>query len=184
MGKFEEKKNPSFPDVKDVKGARLVTSMGVIEVSLFSAQVPKTVGNFVGLSEGTIPWTRRDGSSGEGPLYKHVVFHRIIKSFMIQGGDPDGNGTGGPGYRFDDEFAPTLKHHKAGILSMANAGPGTNGSQFFITTVPTPHLDNKHSVFGEVTAGLDILKKIEGAPTGSQDRPIEPIYLERVEIVR
>jgi peptidyl-prolyl cis-trans isomerase A (cyclophilin A) len=175
---------PKFPDVSTVKGAKLHTSLGVIEVKLFSKECPNTVGNFVGLAEGTIAWQRRDGSPGEGPLYRHVIFHRIIKSFMIQGGDPDGNGTGGPGYRFEDEFNKSLRHSKAGILSMANAGKHTNGSQFFITTVATPHLDDRHSVFGEVVNGLDVLKKIEGVKTGPQDRPIEPVYLEKVEILR
>jgi peptidyl-prolyl cis-trans isomerase A (cyclophilin A) len=175
---------PKFPDVSTVKGAKLHTSLGVIEVKLFAKECPNTVGNFVGLAEGTIPWKKRDGSAGSGALYSHIPFHRIIKDFMIQGGDPDGNGTGGPGYRFGDEFHPTLKHTKPGILSMANAGPGTNGSQFFLTTVPTPWLDNKHSVFGEVVGGLDIVKKLEGVPTGPRDKPVEPVFLERVEILR
>jgi cyclophilin family peptidyl-prolyl cis-trans isomerase len=175
---------PKFPDVANVKGAKLHTNMGVIEVKLFSSQVPKTVGNFVGLAEGTVPWKRRDGSDGEGPLYKNIVFHRIIKKFMLQGGDPDGNGTGGPGYSFADEFVKTLRHNKPGILSMANAGPGTNGSQFFITTVPTPHLDDKHSVFGEVVAGMDVVTKIENVQTGPRDRPVKDVVLERVEILR
>lgn len=175
---------PNFPDVSDVKGARINTTQGVIEVRLFSDLVPITVGNFVGLAEGTIPWTRRDGSPGEGPLYSNVVFHRIIKQFMLQGGDPDGNGTGGPGYRFEDEFHPTLKHSKPGILSMANAGPGTNGSQFFITTVPTPHLDNRHSVFGEVTAGLDVVTAIENVETDRGDRPLQDVVLQSIQIVR
>jgi peptidyl-prolyl cis-trans isomerase A (cyclophilin A) len=175
---------PKFPDVRDVKGAKLHTSKGVIEVKLFAEDCPKTVGNFVGLAEGTIPWTQKDGSPGNGPLYSKVVFHRVIENFMIQGGDPEGSGRGGPGYRFGDEFKPHLKHSKPGILSMANAGPGTNGSQFFITTAPTPHLDNRHSVFGEVVGGLDVVKAIETTKTGPGDRPVEPIYLERVEILR
>ena len=153
-------------------------------MKLFSAEVPKTVGNFVGLAEGTIPWTRRDGTPGEGPLYKNVVFHRVIRNFMLQGGDPDGNGTGGPGYDFEDEFHPNLRHSKPGILSMANAGPGTNGSQFFITTVPTPHLDNRHSVFGEVVSGMEVVQKIEGVPTDDRDRPNSDCIIQSVEIVR
>ncbi|MCK6547791.1 peptidylprolyl isomerase [Myxococcota bacterium] len=175
---------PKFPDVSTVKGAKLHTSLGTIEVKLFAKECPNTVGNFVGLAEGTIPWTRSNGQPGTGPLYAKVPFHRIIKGFMIQGGDPDGNGRGGPGYRFADEIVPSLKHSKAGILSMANAGPNTNGSQFFITTVPTPHLDGRHAVFGEVVAGMDVLKKLEGVKTAPGDRPIEPVYLESVEVLR
>ncbi len=170
---------PQFPDVSDVKGAVLKTNKGDIEVKLFSDLVPKTVGNFVGLAEGTIPW-----SGGTGPLYKDVIFHRIIKNFMLQGGDPQGTGRGGPGYRFPDEFVASLKHDKPGILSMANAGPGTNGSQFFITTVPTPHLDNRHSVFGEVVNGMDIVHAIENVPTDPNDRPLEDVVLQSIEILR
>lgn len=169
---------PNFPDVSDVKGAVLHTNHGDITVELFSSLVPNTVGNFVGLAEGTVQW------SGSGPLYQNVIFHRIIKNFMLQGGDPDGTGRGGPGYRFADEFHPTLRHDKPGILSMANAGPGTNGSQFFITTVPTPHLDNRHSVFGQVTAGMDVVTKIENVRTGPGDRPVEDVVLQSVEILR
>ena len=175
---------PTFPNVSDVKGAKIHTNHGIIEVRLFSREVPMTVGNFVGLAEGTIPWTRRDGTPADGPLYKNVIFHRVISDFMLQGGDPDGNGTGGPGYRFDDEFNRELRHDRPGILSMANAGPGTNGSQFFVTTVPTPHLDNRHSVFGEVIEGMDVVKKIEGVRTDARDRPLEDCIIERIEIVR
>jgi peptidyl-prolyl cis-trans isomerase A (cyclophilin A) len=175
---------PQFPDVSDVRGARLHTTKGVIEVQLFSSQVPKTVGNFVGLAEGTIPWTRPDGSPGRGPLYQNVLFHRVIKDFMLQGGDPEGSGRGGPGYRFEDEFVPGLRHDQPGTLSMANAGPNTNGSQFFITTVPTPHLDNRHSVFGKVTSGMDVVRDIESVPTDRTDRPTEDVVLQKVEILR
>ena len=175
---------PDFPDVSDVKGARIYTNHGTIEVDLFSDKAPKTVGNFVGLSEGTIPWQSRTAGKGEGPLYKDVIFHRVIPQFMIQGGDPDGNGTGGPGYRFEDEFHPDLKHDRPGILSMANAGPGTNGSQFFITTVPTPHLDNRHSVFGVVTNGMEIVSQIENVNRDARDRPLDDCIIERIEIVR
>ena len=176
--------SPSFPDVSDVKGARIHTNQGVIEVKLFAQEAPNTVGNFVGLSEGTIPWKKRDGSPGDGPLYQNVIFHRVIQGFMLQGGDPDGTGRGGPGYRFDDEFHPGLRHDKPGILSMANAGPGTNGSQFFITTAPTPHLDDRHSVFGEVTGGHDVVKAIETTPTDRSDRPTADQIIERIEIIR
>ncbi|MFO0727647.1 MAG: peptidylprolyl isomerase [Myxococcota bacterium] len=180
----ESKSRPEFPNVANVKGAKIHTNQGVIEVKLYSQLVPKTVGNFVGLAEGTIPWTKKDGTPGNGPLYKGVVFHRVIKGFMIQGGDPEGSGRGGPGYRFEDEFNSTLRHSKGGILSMANAGPGTNGSQFFITTAPTPHLDDRHSVFGEVTGGMDVLKKIETTKTGPGDRPVADQVIERIEILR
>jgi peptidyl-prolyl cis-trans isomerase A (cyclophilin A) len=175
---------PAFPDVSKVTGARIHTNVGVIDVKLYSSLTPKTVGNFVGLAEGTIAWTRPDGQPGSGPLYQNVIFHRVIKNFMLQGGDPEGSGRGGPGYNFADEFHPTLRHNKPGILSMANAGPGTNGSQFFITTVPTPHLDNRHSVFGEVVAGMDVVKKIEAAKTGPGDRPMQDMVIERVEVLR
>lgn len=175
---------PNFPDVSDVKGARLNTSLGTVEVKLYSDQTPKTVGNFVGLAEGTVAWTKPDGSPGEGPLYKDVVFHRIIKGFMAQGGDPTGTGRGGPGYRFEDEFVPNLKHSKPGILSMANAGPGTNGSQFFLTFVPTPHLDGRHTVFGEVVNGMDVVKKMEAVDTDRGDRPLQDLILHSVEIIR
>jgi peptidyl-prolyl cis-trans isomerase A (cyclophilin A) len=175
---------PNFPDVSDVKGALLKTNFGDIEVKLYSQQCPKTVGNFVGLAEGTVAWTTPDGKPGNGPLYKNVVFHRIIKGFMAQGGDPAGTGRGGPGYKFEDEFVSGLKHNKPGILSMANAGPGTNGSQFFLTFVPTPHLDNRHTVFGEVTKGMDIVKKIEAVETDRGDRPLKDVVLQSVEIIR
>ena len=175
---------PKFPDVSNVTGAKLHTSLGVIEVKLFSKECPNTVGNFVGLAEGTVEWTKSNGQPGTGPLYSHVIFHRIIKNFMLQGGDPDGNGRGGPGYRFGDEIVRSLKHSKPGILSMANAGPGTNGSQFFITLVPTPWLDNRHSVFGEVTSGMDIVQKIGSSKTGVMDRPVTPIVIQSVTIER
>ncbi|MEM1022303.1 MAG: peptidylprolyl isomerase [Myxococcota bacterium] len=169
--------------MSDVKGAKLHTTKGTIEIELYSAKVPKTVGNFVGLAEGTVAWTQPSGGPGEGPLYKNVKFHRIIPNFMLQGGDPTGTGRGGPGYRFEDEFDASLRHDGPGVLSMANAGPGTNGSQFFITTVATPHLDDRHSVFGRVTGGMDVVKALEavGSDSGSTR---EDVYLESVEIVR
>ncbi len=175
---------PEFPDVSDVKGARFITNHGVFEVELFADKAPKTVGNFVGLAEGTVAWKRQDGSAGQGPLYENVKFHRIIKGFMLQGGDPTASGRGGPGYRFGDEFDPSLRHDAPGVLSMANAGPNTNGSQFFVTTVPTPHLDDRHSVFGRVTSGMDVVTKIENVQTDRQDRPLQDVVLERVEIIR
>jgi len=182
--RFFTMKTPEFPKVADVKGARIHTNQGVIDVQLFSDKVPRTVGNFVGLAEGSIAWETPEGKPGSGPLYQNIIFHRIIKQFMLQGGDPTGTGRGGPGYRFDDEFHPSLKHDRPGILSMANAGPGTNGCQFFITTVPTPHLDNRHSVFGAVTGGMDVVKKIEQCKTGPGDKPVEDQILQRIEIIR
>jgi peptidyl-prolyl cis-trans isomerase A (cyclophilin A) len=165
--------------------AQFETTEGSFTVRLFEKEAPQTVANFVGLAEGTKEW--RDPSSGQkknGPYYDGIIFHRVISGFMIQGGDRLGTGTGGPGYNFGDEFHPSLRHSRAGILSMANAGPNTNGSQFFITLGPTPHLDNRHSVFGEVVEGMDVVKKIGSVPTGSQDRPVKPVVMNRVTIKR
>lgn len=158
--------------------ANFKTNMGDFEVELFAKETPKTVWNFVNLAEG------RQETVKDGPYYDGLIFHRVIDGFMIQGGCPNGNGMGGPGYKFEDEFNSNLKHSEAGILSMANAGPGTNGSQFFITLVPTPHLDGRHTVFGKVIAGLDVVKKIGKAPTGKMDRPVEDIVINKVEIIR
>jgi peptidyl-prolyl cis-trans isomerase A (cyclophilin A) len=142
--------------------ARMETTRGTILLRLFFDKTPMTVANFVGLAEGSIEWTDpRTGKPSKAHLYDGIVFHRVIADFMIQGGDPLGRGVGGPGYQFGDEFDPSLKHNKPGILSMANAGPGTNGSQFFITHVPTPHLDGKHSVFGEVVEGQSVVNAIK-----------------------
>jgi len=165
--------------------AQFDTSEGSFTIKLFDKEAPKTVANFVGLAEGTKEWTDPStGKKGAGPYYDGVTFHRVIKGFMIQGGDRLGTGTGGPGFNFGDEFHPSLRHSKAGILSMANAGPNTNGSQFFITLDPTPHLDNRHSVFGEVVEGLDVVKKIGSVPTGRQDRPVKPVVMNHVTIKR
>ena len=166
--------------------ATLKTSVGDIEVELFADKTPKTVGNFVGLAEGTQPWS--DPKSGNlienKPLYSSVIFHRVIKEFMIQGGDPLGVGVGGPGYKFEDEIVPELKFSEPGLLAMANAGPGTNGSQFFITTVPTSWLNGKHTIFGKVTKGMDVVTKIENTPVGAQDKPVTPITINSIEIKR
>jgi len=166
--------------------AEFATTEGSFTVRLFDQEVPETVANFVGLAEGTKEWTHpgtREKMTNT-PFYDGIIFHRIIDGFMIQGGDPLGQGTGGPGYNFADEFHPNARHDRAGILSMANAGPNTNGSQFFITLGPTPHLDKKHSVFGEVVEGLDIVKKIGAVPTGRQDRPVTPVVIDKVTIER
>ena len=141
--------------------AHFTTSEGNFSIQLFDDLAPKTVANFTELAEGTKEWTDpRTGKKSNAPYYNGTIFHRVIEGFMIQGGDPLGQGTGGPGYKFADEFHPKAKHTKVGILSMANAGPNTNGGQFFITLDATPWLDNKHSVFGEVVSGMDVVKKI------------------------
>ena len=153
--------------------AHFHTSKGEIVVQLFYDKVPRTVGNFVGLAEGTRTWRGPDGRDKKAPFYDGLVFHRVIADFMIQGGCPLGRGTGGPGYRFADEFDSSLRHSKPGILSMANAGPNTNGSQFFITHVETPWLDGKHAVFGEVISGQDVVNAIQ------QGDKIERVAIER-----
>ena len=151
------------------------TTEGTFKIELFAVQAPRTVENFVSLAEGT--------KTGK-PFYDGTIFHRVIPDFMIQGGDPEGTGRGGPGYRFADEFHAELKHSKPGILSMANAGPNSNGSQFFITVAATPFLDNRHSVFGEVTEGYDVVKKISQAPRNRQDRPVKDVRVNSVKIER
>lgn len=166
--------------------AHFTTSEGSFTVRLFDELVPTTVGNFVGLAEGTKAWTDpRSGQKVKRPCYDGLVFHRVIADFMIQGGDPLGTGMGGPGYKFADEFHPKLRHDKVGVLSMANAGPHSNGSQFFITLAPTSWLDNRHSVFGEVVEGLDVVRKIGITPTSKpNDRPVKPITIQSVKITR
>jgi peptidyl-prolyl cis-trans isomerase A (cyclophilin A) len=165
--------------------ATLKTSLGVIVIRLYDDKAPKTVENFVGLASGTKEWTDpKTGEKVKRSLYNGTLFHRVIPGFMIQGGDPLGRGTGGPGYKFADEFNPDLRHNKAGILSMANSGPNTNGSQFFITLGPTPHLDNRHSVFGEVAKGQDVVAAIGNAPRGPNDRPLKDVVLQEVIISR
>ncbi|HUJ75316.1 MAG TPA: peptidylprolyl isomerase [bacterium] len=141
--------------------ARIETTRGTIVVKLFYEQAPLTVSNFVGLAEGKLPWKDNKGAERKSAFYDGLVFHRVIPDFMIQGGDPQGTGTGGPGYRFADEFHASLRHDKPGVLSMANAGPNTNGSQFFITHVPTPWLDRKHSIFGQVVEGQPVVDQIK-----------------------
>lgn len=161
------------------------TNKGTFKVRLFDQQAPKTVENFVGLAEGTKEFTDpKAKETTKRPFYDGLAFHRIIKDFMIQGGCPLGTGTGGPGYRFEDEFHPELKHNKPGLLSMANAGPNTNGSQFFITVVPTPWLDNRHTIFGEVVEGYDIVDAISKVKVGPSDRPLEPVVITHIKIER
>jgi len=166
--------------------AHFTTSEGNFSIQLFEDLAPKTVANFTGLAEGSKEWTDpRTGKKSTAPYYNGTIFHRVIDGFMIQGGDPLGQGTGGPGYKFADEFHPKAKHTKAGILSMANAGPNTNGGQFFITLDQTPWLDNKHSVFGEVVSGMDVVKKIGSTQTSKPgDRPVKPITIQSVTIER
>lgn len=149
--------------------AVLNTNQGVIKLKLFADQTPVTVNNFVHLSNNS--------------FYDGVIFHRVIAGFMIQGGDPTGTGMGGPGYQFEDEFVPELSHSKAGILSMANAGPGTNGSQFFITLEPVAQLDGKHTVFGEVIEGMDVVEKIGATVTDAADKPVGDVVIESVDII-
>jgi peptidyl-prolyl cis-trans isomerase A (cyclophilin A) len=165
--------------------AILTTSLGPVRVKLFPDHAPKTVRNFVGLADGSAEWTDpRTGTKADGPLYAGTVFHRVISGFMVQGGDPLGTGTGGPGYRFQDEFHPELRFDRPYLLAMANAGPGTNGSQFFITVTPTPHLNMKHTIFGEVAdqASRDVVDAIATTPTGPMDRPRTDVVLQEVSV--
>jgi peptidyl-prolyl cis-trans isomerase A (cyclophilin A) len=192
--------DPTFPPI-DVAGdgqlyARLKTTQGTLVVKLEEERTPKTVANFVGLATGAIDW--KDPAGGKSmkgtSLYEGVRFHRVIPGFMVQVGDPLSRsadqasrarwGTGGPGYRFGDEIVRELKHDAPGVLSMANAGPGTNGSQFFITEVPTPHLDGKHTVFGRVVVGLDVVKKLANVRRNPRDCPLEDQLVEKVELFR
>jgi peptidyl-prolyl cis-trans isomerase A (cyclophilin A) len=165
--------------------ATMKTSLGEIELELFESQAPKTVENFVGLATGSREWLDpKTRQKVKRPFYDGLIFHRVIPNFMIQSGCPEGRGTGGPGYKFADEFHKDLKHDRPGTLSMANAGPNTNGSQFFITHVPTPWLDNKHSVFGRVVKGMDVVNAIGNTPRDANDRPQQDVIIEKVTIHR
>jgi peptidyl-prolyl cis-trans isomerase A (cyclophilin A) len=165
--------------------AHFETTLGNFTAELFEDKTPKTVANFTGLAEGTREWTHpKTREKHKTPYYDGIIFHRVIQGFVIQGGDPLGQGYGGPGYQFEDEFHPDLRHDRVGILSMANAGPNTNGSQFFVTLGPTPHLDRKHSVFGAVISGLDVVKKIGSVAVDRNDRPTTPIVMNKVTIER
>jgi peptidyl-prolyl cis-trans isomerase A (cyclophilin A) len=163
--------------------AILHTNRGDIRINLFPDHAPKTVANFTGLATGEKDYSTSDGRSG--PFYDGLTFHRVIDNFMIQGGCPQGTGTGGPGYQFGDEFHPELSFTKPYLLAMANAGPGTNGSQFFVTTTDTPWLTGKHTIFGEVAdqESRDVVDKIGTTATGAGDRPVDPVVIDSVEIV-
>lgn len=170
-----------FKNLEDGLYAKMTTNHGAMTIKLYEEEAPMTVANFVGLAEGT----KENNAKAKGvPYYDGIVFHRVIKDFMIQGGDPDGIGTGGPGYDFEDEIDPSLKHDKKGVLSMANAGPGTNGSQFFITEVPTPWLDGRHTIFGQVIEGLEVVDSISNVEKTPSDKPVVPVVIEKVEIAR
>ncbi|HXV27403.1 MAG TPA: peptidylprolyl isomerase, partial [bacterium] len=163
---------PALPALTEPQGEqtvkiRIQTTKGDIDAVLFPEEAPKTVENFVTLANKN--------------FYDGIIFHRVIPGFMVQTGDPTGTGRGGPGYQFADEFSPKLRHNKAGVLSMANSGPNSNGSQFFITVAPTPWLDDKHSVFGEVTGGMDVVEEIVNVPRDGRDKPREEIKMLRVE---
>jgi peptidyl-prolyl cis-trans isomerase A (cyclophilin A) len=169
----------------DTLTATLHTNQGPVVIRLFPDHAPKTVRNFVELAEGGKQWTDpRNGRPTTDKLYDGTIFHRVIPDFMVQGGDPLGSGRGGPGYKFADEFHPDLAFDRPYLLAMANSGPGTNGSQFFITVAPTPWLNGKHTIFGEVIEGADVVDLISRVKTGSQDRPAEDVIIESVTLER
>ena len=177
LAQAQEKKGPLYATIK--------TSMGDIVVHLFDDKAPKTVANFVDLATGKKEWTDpKTGQKVKRPFYNGIIFHRVIPGFMIQGGDPLGTGFGGPGYDFEDEFNPDLRHSKAGILSMANKGPNTNGSQFFITVRPVPQLDGKHAVFGEVVKGQEVVSAIVNTPRDANDKPLKDVVIKEIVVSR
>ena len=180
--KVEKKVDKKAPAL--AKEAVIKTSMGDIHVKLFAEKAPKTIENFVGLAKGTKEWTDpKSLKKTKRPLYNGTIFHRVIPGFMIQGGDPLGSGMGGPGYQFEDETSASDSFDHPGILAMANAGPNTNGSQFFITVKATPWLNGKHTIFGEVTKGMDVVTKIENVKT-NEDRPDKDVKIERIIIIK
>ncbi len=169
----------------DILFAVFKTNMGEITCELYPLETPKTVENFVELAKGSKDWTNpKNGEKIKKPLYDGTIFHRVIPDFMIQGGDPLGLGIGGPGYRFEDEIVDSLVFDKPGVLAMANSGPNTNGSQFFITVAPTTWLNGKHTIFGQVIKGQEIVKKISEVETGENDQPINPVVIEKIIIKR
>ena len=171
-----------YPDLEDGIYAEFVTNKGVMVAKLENEKVPITVANFVSLAEGTN--TMVDDKYKGKKFYNGLIFHRVMDKFMIQGGDPMGTGTGNPGYKFMDEFHPDLKHDKPGVLSMANSGPNSNGSQFFITEVPKPHLDNVHSVFGELVIGLNIQDSISNVKVDNRKKPLKDVVIKELNIIR
>ena len=170
-------KNDHKEDLERIS-VKFETSMGKFEAELYAKECPETVWNFVNLIEG------RQETVKEGPFYDGLIFHRVIQGFVIQGGCPEGSGMGGPGYRFEDECHPELRHDSEGVFSMANAGPGTNGSQFFVTLAPTPHLDGRHTVFGKVTSGIEVVREIGSTKVGPGDRPNYDVVMEKVTVLR
>ena len=174
------------PELGEGVYAHFETNKGNFTIELFEDIAPNTVANFVGLATGEREWTHPANEQVQRgvPYYDGLIFHRVIDGFMIQGGDPLGNGTGGPGFEFDDEISTNARHGKEGMLSMANRGPNTNGGQFFITLAPTPHLDGLHSVFGEVVEGMDVVRSIGQVRTGPQDKPLSNVVIEKVTIER
>jgi peptidyl-prolyl cis-trans isomerase A (cyclophilin A) len=186
---MDEQKTDKQPQIisKETKtmNAVIETSLGTITIELFPDKAPKTVENFINLAEGTKEFTDlKTGKKTKRKFYDGLAFHRVIPDFMVQGGCPLGTGTGGPGYKFEDEIDPSLKFDKPGKLAMANAGPNTNGSQFFITEVATPWLNGNHTIFGQVISGMDIVKKITRTETDFSDKPIEPVVIKSVTIER
>ena len=174
--------NSNYQELEDGLYAEFNTNMGVMLIKLTYDKTPVTVANFVALAEGNHP--KVDNDFKDKKFYDGIIFHRVIDKFMIQGGDPRGDGTGGPGYKFLDEIDLSLRHDKPGVLSMANSGPGTNGSQFFITEVPTPHLDGKHTVFGHLVKGIEIQDAISNVETAVADRPVKDVTINNLKIIR